>query len=60
LGAQREILLHEILHALLATSGVASEMGEKREEGLVRALSPWLLDLLQRNPRLVSYLTAGE
>lgn len=49
---QRETLLHELLHAVIAVSGVKV----KNEERVIRALSPVLLDTLRRNPELADYL----
>lgn len=54
----RETLLHELLHTILELSG-ASHVHIKdkdEEEGIVRSLTPMLLDTLRRNPRLVTYL----
>lgn len=53
---QRETLLHEVLHAVLANCGLAKELGDDQEEHVVRALSPILLDTFDRNPRLVDFL----
>lgn len=54
-----ETLLHELLHALTAMTGLADELGDD-DEKIVRRLSPALLDTLRRNPHLVSYLTTQE
>lgn len=61
LGADqaRDTLLHEILHGLLDVAGLMRDEDE-REESIVHALSPLLLDALRRNPRLVSYLVADS
>lgn len=54
-------VLHELLHALCDMQGVA--VGDKpliepaAEEPLVRGMAPLLLDLLRRNPALVTWLT---
>lgn len=53
----RETLLHEILHACALVAGV--DDSDPDEERIVRALAPTLLDVLQRNPRLVRYLRLG-
>lgn len=56
-------LLHEVLHAVWSTVGLShanlAEV-EDREETVVAALEPLLLDVLRRNPKLVRYLTAGS
>jgi hypothetical protein len=52
----RETVTHELLHALLSLTGLDVDFGEKRSEDLARRLAPALLDTLQRNPLLVSYL----
>lgn len=54
-GAQKDTLLHEVLHAVYNVVGAE---GQKlaEEETIVR-LTPTLLDTLQRNPGLVAYLT---
>jgi hypothetical protein len=57
-GAQREILLHELLHALTLALAMQDELGEKAEELIVARLAPALLDLLRRNPKLVRWLCA--
>lgn len=47
---ERDTVLHELLHAALLV------MGKGREEEIVSALSPVLLDVLRSNPELVAYL----
>lgn len=46
----RETILHEILHAILL-------MYDRDDEGLVRALSPMLLQVMRDNPKLMMALT---
>lgn len=53
-----DTLLHEVLHGLTELTGIIDDLGHKREERMVRRLTPALLDLLRRNPELVEYLTA--
>jgi len=54
-GRQQETLLHEILHGLWETVGLAD--GEKTsDESVIKALSPLLLDTLRRNPDVLAYL----
>jgi hypothetical protein len=52
----RETLLHEVLHAVFDVTGLGHEIGNKREEALIRRLSPALLDVIRRNPRLMADL----
>lgn len=54
---QREVLLHEVIHACLSST---MEFGTDEEERLVRALAPQLLDALRRNPDFLGYLTGSE
>lgn len=60
----RDTLLHELLHAccdlaaMQAGGGDAVFEDDDHEERCVRALTPWLLDALRRNPDLVTYLLA--
>lgn len=54
----RDSLLHELIHALAAQTDVNRDWGDL-EEGFVSRLTPALLDVLRRNPRLVQFLT-GE
>lgn len=51
----REVLFHELLHACLAACDL--DWSAKKEETVVKRLSPVLLDVLQRNDRLVEFLT---
>jgi hypothetical protein len=52
----RETLLHEVLHAVYRTAGVDSTI--MREEQIVCAISPHLMDALRRSPGLAEYLLA--
>lgn len=60
----RETLLHEILHAVYFGTGSplhrAHRGGAEAEEVAVSSLSPTLLDVLQRNPLVVHYLTGPD
>ena len=49
----RETLVHEVLHACFAVSGL--DMGDD-EEQIVSRLSPYLFDALRRSPGLADYL----
>jgi hypothetical protein len=53
---QRDTLLHEVLHAIGALTGLRRDLGEEAEERVVERLSSNLLDTLRRNPELVEYL----
>lgn len=58
---RRTVLLHEVIHQVWASTGLpAIEAVEPHEEVIIRALSPLLLDTLQRNPGLVDYLLDGD
>lgn len=48
----RDTVLHEILHAICEVYGVRP----RKEERLVRQLSPAILDVFDRNPELLDYL----
>lgn len=48
---EREVVLHEVLHTVFGLVGLDDE------EDPVRRIAPVLLDVLQRNPDLVRYLT---
>jgi hypothetical protein len=51
---EREVLLHELLHACFSNSSAVLEYAE--EEKLVAVVSPRLLAALRDNPALVRYL----
>jgi hypothetical protein len=51
LSAERNTLLHELMHAIL-------QEYELDAEELVRVVTPALLALLRENPELVTYLTS--
>lgn len=59
-GALRDTVLHECLHACWDTAGLSAHEADAHQEQLITSLVPQLLDLLQRNPDLVAYLTATE
>lgn len=54
---RRDSLLHEVLHTIAETTGLAFEWGTEREEQIVRRLAPVVLAVLRANPQLVAYLT---
>lgn len=54
-------VVHEVLHAMLDTAGLGEDLQAvpypgDLEEAVINRLAPVLLDVLRRNPRLVSYL----
>lgn len=51
-------LLHEVLHAIWAASGLHD--GRYNEEQCVRGITTWLLLVLRDNPELVTYLTETD
>ena len=53
----RDTVLHEVLHACLSLIGADEFLSPSKEERLVRALSPALLQVLRDNPKLVRFLT---
>lgn len=53
-GAEREVLVHELLHCCFNAAGQPMPAGP--EEDAVRALAPTLLAALRANPELVAYL----
>jgi len=57
LDRAQETLLHEVLHALLDQIGHGHE---EWAEPLVWRLSVALLDLVQRNPELLTFLCPDE
>ena len=54
-----ETLLHETLHCIWDLTPLR-DASDDEEERIVSALAPYLLDVLRRNPKLVTYLTAKE
>lgn len=56
-GQQRDTVLHEVLHTISEMTGLALVWG-KDDEDFVRRISPALLDVLRRNPKLVEFLVA--
>ena len=60
---EREVVLHETLHAVMEYVGVNYDYAAEDppgEEQLVTRLAPALLALLVDNPRLVGYLVEGS
>jgi len=57
-GPEREVVLHEVLHAIYQVGGNMIERVERDqlEEDSIRLISPGLLGVLRENPDLVAYL----
>lgn len=59
---EREVFVHELMHACVATSGHAYTMGHIKkgnaEEVLIQGMSPMMLGVLRNNPHIVEYLLA--
>ena len=49
---QRETIFHEMLHVILEHT----DIDPKRHENIIRAVSPLLLEMLTRNPKLLKWL----
>lgn len=55
-GTERDIVLHECLHALWSQTDLAKRIDHEGEESVIWSLTPRLLGLLRDNPALVAYL----
>lgn len=53
----RDTVLHEVLHACFDLIGAGEDISDDTEEKLVRRLSPVLMDVINKNPRLMTWLT---
>lgn len=54
---ERDTILHEILHAVIAETGLRAWFSDQdKEEEMVLVLAPALLEVLRENPALVRYL----
>lgn len=53
-GQMKDTVLHEVLHAI-ANRG-AFKISDESEEMMIRQIVPWLLLVIQDNPKLVAYL----
>lgn len=58
-GQKRDTVLHEVLHTITEMTGLALVWGND-DEDFIRRISPVLLDVLRRNPKLVGFLTADD
>lgn len=54
----REVLLHEVLHAVVSAAGLEWEADD--EEAIVSRFTGPLLDALRSNPQFISFLTHKE
>lgn len=57
-GAAREVLLHEVMHACFNAAG--QPISDDHEEDAVRTLAPTVLAALRDNPQLAAYLLAED
>jgi Zn-dependent peptidase ImmA (M78 family) len=57
---QREILLHELLHAINDYTGVAHLLTKDKEEDVCQRTAPALLGVMRWNPAAVDYLMAED
>jgi hypothetical protein len=58
--AEREVALHETLHATITVAGIDRFMPDLDEEMLVQGLAPALLSLIRENKAFVAYLQEAE
>lgn len=56
----QEVILHELMHALLTMAGLDQDLDEDHTEAVARRVTPWLLDVLRSNPDLVAYLVDDQ
>jgi hypothetical protein len=56
----REVLVHEVLHAIWSVSMLSHWAGEltaeKTEEGIIQAQSPMIVGVLKENPEFLAYI----
>ena len=55
---EREVVVHELLHAMCSLAGLDDELGEDVEERVVTRLAPIIVDVLERNENLCGYLSS--
>jgi uncharacterized protein (DUF1697 family) len=60
LSNQRTVLLHEVFHAVRDLSGELVFTNKTTEDDVFRRLDAGLLDVLRRNPQVVSFLCAKD
>lgn len=56
----QEVILHEVMHALLTAAGLDQELDDDHTESVARRVTPFLLETLRANPDLVAYLVADQ
>lgn len=54
-GQMLDTVCHEVMHAIINRAGL--RLSDEDEEKMISQLVPWLLVVLQDNPKLVAYLT---
>jgi hypothetical protein len=59
-AAKATTLLHELLHACWASTGLWAIFKIKDEEAVVRALEPVLFQVLRDNPKLIRYIQEAK
>lgn len=55
---ERKIFLHELAHFWIFWSGLRHGIEENQEERLCDYFATFVLDLIRKNPQLVSYLVS--
>jgi hypothetical protein len=58
-SVNREVIVHEIFHAIYWAQGLVSDEDREKEEAVISGIVPILLDTLDRNPAL-RRLVLGE
>lgn len=56
IGQMRDSLLHEVLHGACFVASLDQDTDLEILEDVIRRVSPVLLDVIRRNPLLVSFL----
>lgn len=57
---EREVVLHEVLHALWAQTTLAKVHEPEAEEAIIWTLAPRLFGFLKDNPEFVKWLLSGK
>ena len=60
--ARRDVLIHELLHAILSNAGTDQDGDEARKatEAFIERVSAGLLGVIRDNPDLIAYLTEKD
>jgi hypothetical protein len=58
--AERDTLLHEVLHMVFAHTAIAERLTEVECEDLIGRLSPAILSVMRENPAFVEYLMEAD